>query len=1200
MILLWSCLLSSFTVLSGQQTYHVTFLHSPGTASITDVNLGNIKLSKQNYLNANDGTYTLSANACEVNATVSVGSSLHTKVLTMMAPNCSGVIPAAVGVSPSGMRLTVEDNVVVHVNQYSHDDSDWETYLAIPDKHLGSEYYVLTYCAMGGFCQMAITPVEDQTSVTIFFRNGVENMPNCASGSTVLDPVHGTGIPLTLNEGEVFHLESTVDLSGTYIVSDKNITVIVGGRKIPAKVNGDNGIMTTQLPPVNRWGTDFIVIPNTMNNAGDLVKIITQANHTEVYISGFSPFVIPKAGSAIVRRLDWGMSSVIQTSSPVMILQVMSIDLYNDSTAVVGSPSMLIIPSRKHWKPASSLIFPCNSGTELDSFVLTVTKGNITPGSTTTIQEYQMLDFNIQNNMRVSSDPEGPYQLISNDSVLAYGYCRHTSAYLLDVDWTHVTQNCKRSRSLPGDQVDNDCDGAVDEDTCTPDDLYQRFTVARSDNTNNFYVVGVEGWTTIPFHVQLNPGSIVSLSVVGDEDNGVPLASIIITETSVWTETCSSPPCNTETITPNDMIFTIVVDQTASDTTLDFSASSSNTFTFKTLPAAQPPKYIVVSSLEGKADFKFDIHDKDCSKVYSGDADGLGQMFVVPCNSGNKCEIYVNTADTNAINLTKPDGTQLPVTCETDGSWIRATLQSDIPTDTTMLLLQATVEVSVFALINDTSGQNGVKLIPVDVAGPAYHILPNTTCTVYAHQTELHWRPGDQAQVDVQTYSTKSGSTADPSTAFPLIIRAYEPMLVFCGTPETIGVSAPSVQIPPRDTLGKHHFIPRLSVVVWAKLSIITSADSTVVTIKGDYHKLDTFNAAPGIHTRVMVLDMLYEIEASKPVQVHLHLQTPAARYHEIIVPATDKYNPITSSQLPGSASSVLSVGVDANGTHYSNSTPTAPVFWLYMFDLNNQRYVLQNDQKYHTTNDVCELSDQLLSGDGKDNDCDGLADEEGACAMSTAPGSVDPDIDGALYEDCLTGTVPTSTISLGVDSTDVQCSTGGGVGGEFIDNFLPVSVNSSTLPVTETSTPASPPPILEDTYPELPIPTTNAGASAMFSTSTSSSSRDTSANATTAEECMQPCYCPCGWVEPKNYTTAEIQQKVAEIQAKLKVPVKDLSATRKLISAPDYRTAAKAIGYVGVAFLVVSLGSIFLLDVPTLLNDAKMLVENMRNVFPR
>ncbi|WAQ97423.1 hypothetical protein MAR_030113 [Mya arenaria] len=1002
----------------GQQTYHVTFLHSPGTASITDVNLGNIKLSKQNYLNANDGTYTLSANACEVNATVSVGSSLHTKVLTMMAPNCSGVIPAAVGVSPSGMRLTVEDNVVVHVNQYSHDDSDWETYLAIPDKHLGSEYYVLTYCAMGGFCQMAITPVEDQTSVTIFFRNGVENMPNCASGSTVLDPVHGTGIPLTLNEGEVFHLESTVDLSG------------------------------------------------------------------------FSPFVIPKAGSAIVRRLDWGMSSVIQTSSPVMILQVMSIDLYNDSTAVVGSPSMLIIPSRKHWKPASSLIFPCNSGTELDSFVLTVTKGNITPGSTTTIQEYQMLDFNIQNNMRVSSDPEGPYQLISNDSVLAYGYCRHTSAYLLDVDWTH---NCKRSRSLPGDQVDNDCDGAVDEDTCTPDDLYQRFTVARSDNTNNFYVVGVEGWTTIPFHVQLNPGSIVSLSVVGDEDNGVPLASIIITETSVWTETCSSPPCNTETITPNDMIFTIVVDQTASDTTL-------------------PPKYIVVSSLEGKADFKFDIHDKDCSKVYSGDADGLGQMFVVPCNSGNKCEIYVNTADTNAINLTKPDGTQLPVTCETDGSWIRATLQSDIPTDTTMLLLQATVEVSVFALINDTSGQNGVKLIPVDVAGPAYHILPNTTCTVYAHQTELHWRPGDQAQVDVQTYSTKSGSTADPSTAFPLIIRAYEPMLVFCGTPETIGVSAPSVQIPPRDTLGKHHFIPRLSVVVWAKLSIITSADSTVVTIKGDYHKLDTFNAAPGIHTRVMVLDMLYEIEASKPVQ-------------------------------------------------------------------------------------VCELSDQLLSGDGKDNDCDGLADEEGACAMSTAPGSVDPDIDGALYEDCLTGTVPTSTISLGVDSTDVQCSTGGGVGGEFIDNFLPVSVNSSTLPVTETSTPASPPPILEDTYPELPIPTTNAGASAMFSTSTSSSSRDTSANATTAEECMQPCYCPCGWVEPKNYTTAEIQQKVAEIQAKLKVPVKDLSATkRKLISAPDYRTAAKAIGYVGVAFLVVSLGSIFLLDVPTLLNDAKMLVENMRN----
>lgn len=52
------------------------------------------------------------------------------------------------------------------------------------------------------------------------------------------------------------------------------------------------------------------------------------------------------------------------------------------------------------------------------------------------------------------------------------------------------------------------------------------------------------------------------------------------------------------------------------------------------------------------------------------------------------------------------------------------------------------------------------------------------------------------------------------------------------------------------------------------------------------------------------------------------------------------------------------------------------------------------------------------------------------------------------------------------------------------------------------------------------------------------------------AESCTVDCYCPCGWVEePKDYTKAEIQTKVKEIQEKLTVSKDTLSATVRAVA---------------------------------------------------
>lgn len=54
----------------------------------------------------------------------------------------------------------------------------------------------------------------------------------------------------------------------------------------------------------------------------------------------------------------------------------------------------------------------------------------------------------------------------------------------------------------------------------------------------------------------------------------------------------------------------------------------------------------------------------------------------------------------------------------------------------------------------------------------------------------------------------------------------------------------------------------------------------------------------------------------------------------------------------------------------------------------------------------------------------------------------------------------------------------------------------------------------------------------------------------------------------------------------------------RKKTSASDDRPSATAVGYVGLASMIVSLSLVALLDITTLLRDLRMLADNVRNVF--
>ena len=277
------------------------------------------------------------------------------------------------------MKIEATTEYPVHVN-VKHNGVD-EGFLAIPDAALGTEYYVATFCRFGGYCQFSVTPVEDGTSVMVRFLSAVNGAQVCISGVDVSSS-SPADIPFLLDEFDVLHFESTSDLTGTYITSNKKIAVFAGARNVPSADSNAVSHVIEQLPPVNKWGKEFLVVPNNLNPAGDEFIIVTSAASTKVEISGFSPFVIPYAGQFVTRRIDWGMYSYIETSNPVLVVQMMSIDIYNDSSSVQGNPSMLLAQSVDHFVHDYTFNIGENPSSDPSVFIAVVAETTVKSGIT--------------------------------------------------------------------------------------------------------------------------------------------------------------------------------------------------------------------------------------------------------------------------------------------------------------------------------------------------------------------------------------------------------------------------------------------------------------------------------------------------------------------------------------------------------------------------------------------------------------------------------------------------------------------------------------------------------------------------------------------------------------------------------------------------------------------------------------------------
>lgn len=256
-------------------------------------------------------------------------------VATVIVPSTgvnSAHLAAADGLESKGVHVTALAEVAVYgLNNIS---GTTDGYLALPTDLLDTDYLVMSYQSSFQGSEFAIVGTVDDTIVWI--------TPSVTTGS------RAGGIPysMTIDRGQTYQLRNldnpTGDLTGTIISATDHPIAVFSGHQCtnvpPATAACDH--LVEQLPPVDRWGREFVTVPLRSRLNGDTFRFLASEDDTDVYVHG-----------SLVATLDRGefheqlltTAAHVTADRPILVAQYANGDQF-DASAGIGDPFMMLIP----------------------------------------------------------------------------------------------------------------------------------------------------------------------------------------------------------------------------------------------------------------------------------------------------------------------------------------------------------------------------------------------------------------------------------------------------------------------------------------------------------------------------------------------------------------------------------------------------------------------------------------------------------------------------------------------------------------------------------------------------------------------------------------------------------------------------------------------------------------------------------------
>jgi len=248
------------------------------------------------------------------------------------------------GNSHKGVYLKVDSDALIVTGQNMLQHST-DTFFALPYVRSSATteyvYYAIALRGISISLQSAILIVGTEDSTTI--RIKVTQTATITPGGT-LNP--GREYSFFINRLFTFYIRAVEDLTGTKIVTDKQVTVYSGAEcaNIPTGVCCCDTVVE-QVPPVSSWGKIFYTIP-LLRQVAHTVKILAAHNLTEIdiYCNNIkeSHYTVNE-GQYSIELLSNQMRCAIYSSKPVLVVQFGHSG--SDGNGDIGDPMMMTIPS---------------------------------------------------------------------------------------------------------------------------------------------------------------------------------------------------------------------------------------------------------------------------------------------------------------------------------------------------------------------------------------------------------------------------------------------------------------------------------------------------------------------------------------------------------------------------------------------------------------------------------------------------------------------------------------------------------------------------------------------------------------------------------------------------------------------------------------------------------------------------------------
>ncbi|XP_048746179.2 uncharacterized protein LOC125658800 [Ostrea edulis] len=376
--------------------------------------------------------------------------------------------------SSKGIRITGTDEIVIYGFNKERNSNDG--FVGLPVDVLSDEYYAVSWYPPYRECEMLVVGVEDSTSVSVTIgqymgnRYVYYNKKKYYKGNTVKE---------NLNKYDTWQLSTNGDLSGSFITANKRISVFSGNKKTNIGKGGSQDHLVEHLTPVNTWGKNFATVPIPLRTVGDYFKFIASEDNTKVTISGgySSSFTISKKGGVVQKVISSKAYCRVVADKPIMLVQFVQSQI---SSSEPSDPAMMIIPPCEQYGADYTFATPKYSRGSYENYFMFIVEEREASGLRLNGKSFPV---NTQFKRISGTTLVGGYISISEGThtvrhispIAIFGGFMYGKAPLETYGFTtgmrmaKVNAICIPTPTVTGDGIDNDCDGKIDEELCTPE-----------------------------------------------------------------------------------------------------------------------------------------------------------------------------------------------------------------------------------------------------------------------------------------------------------------------------------------------------------------------------------------------------------------------------------------------------------------------------------------------------------------------------------------------------------------------------------------------------------------------------------------------------------------------------------------------------------------------------------------------------------